>query len=246
MAKFFGSMVKTGRVGGSVFAVTKGVTIEKQYQPVVYNPSSAAQVAQRAKMKLVSQLSAVLGSELAPFGRDGLVSPRNRFVSDMFSRDAVTYSNGVAQINPSAIRLTNSQLVMVRAISVTRPAANTLSVTGSIEPEYRGVAIGVRVVVLQPRGETGTRYNLDVSGAATLTIDTDGRFSGQLTELLDAPAATVMVYAWAPVSEAAITKYENMKSTSGIDPISLDVLRRETVSGNEYSRTINVLSTFSA
>lgn len=57
MAKYFGSIVKTGRVGGSVFAVQNGMTIERQYQPIVTNPRTDAQLRQRARMNTAGRFS---------------------------------------------------------------------------------------------------------------------------------------------------------------------------------------------
>lgn len=80
MAKVFGNNVRSGRVGGSVFSVLHGQTIERQYQPVVLNPKSTKQVETRAAFKLLTQLSATMKNSIA-FRRQGLVSPRNRFVA---------------------------------------------------------------------------------------------------------------------------------------------------------------------
>lgn len=70
----------TGKLGASVFAISGGEQIVRQYNPQVSNPQTAAQVEQRAKLKLMSQLAADLASSLA-FRKKGLVSARNQFVS---------------------------------------------------------------------------------------------------------------------------------------------------------------------
>ena len=44
----------TGKLGASVFAISGGEQIVRQYNPVVSNPNTDAQVAQRAKLKLMS------------------------------------------------------------------------------------------------------------------------------------------------------------------------------------------------
>ena len=78
MAKYYNSRVKTGRLAGSVFAVRFGETIERAYQPVIANPKTKAQVASRAKLKLLSQLSQSLATVIA-MPRNGAVSSRNEF-----------------------------------------------------------------------------------------------------------------------------------------------------------------------
>lgn len=78
MAKFYGSGVLTGKSGNKVYAVRKGVVIERQYMPVVLNPKSEAQTIQRAKFKTMSQLSAIMRPAVA-VRTIGLESKRNAF-----------------------------------------------------------------------------------------------------------------------------------------------------------------------
>lgn len=118
MAKFYGSIVKTGKLGGSVFAVRNGVTIERQYQPVVANPKSMAQVAVRARMKLVSQLSAIMASVIA-FRREGTVSPRNKFASKNFGITSYDAENSQAELALLDVDLTGG-IVGAPALSATR------------------------------------------------------------------------------------------------------------------------------
>lgn len=103
MAKFYGSAVKTGKLGGSVFAIRYGETIERQYQPIVANPSTPAQIASRAKLKILSQLSAVMDPVIA-IPRMGAVSPRNLFVRENYP--AVTYTDNEANVNLTQVKLT--------------------------------------------------------------------------------------------------------------------------------------------
>lgn len=105
MAKFYGSAVKTGKLGGSVFAIRNGEVIERQYQPIVSNPSTQNQVEARAKLKLMSQLSAVFAPTIA-IPRLGAVSSRNRFVSVNYP--AATYAGNQADVNMLDIKLTKS------------------------------------------------------------------------------------------------------------------------------------------
>lgn len=58
MAKIYGmNGVATGRRGNDVFAVTNGVQIVRQYQPIVANPRTDAQLRQRAKMNTAGRFS---------------------------------------------------------------------------------------------------------------------------------------------------------------------------------------------
>lgn len=102
MAKFYGGYVKSGKLGSSVFAVLKGVTIERQYQPRVFNPQTKGQVQQRAKFKLLSGL----GSVVSPFAcllTEGLQTQANAFVKR--NMQFVSFVNGAAQINMPNIQI---------------------------------------------------------------------------------------------------------------------------------------------
>lgn len=114
----------TGKLGDIVMAVRNGEQIARKYQPVVYNPSTQAQVAQRAKMKLMSQLSAVMAPVIA-IPRQGSISSRNLFVKKNFG--ATSYVDPDATINLTAVSLTDS-VVALPEISATRES-NTMSLS---------------------------------------------------------------------------------------------------------------------
>lgn len=93
----------SGKLGSSVFSVTAGEQVVRQYQPVVTNPSTKNQVNNRARLKLLSQLSAVMADVIA-IPRAGALSPRNIFVSDNYP--ITTAENGAATIDLAKIALT--------------------------------------------------------------------------------------------------------------------------------------------
>lgn len=93
----------TGKLGAVVFSTSGGQTISREYNPHVSNPNTDAQINQRARMKLMSQLSACLAPVIA-MQKDGLVSVRNKFVKRNFES---CYSvNGQAQISYENVQLT--------------------------------------------------------------------------------------------------------------------------------------------
>lgn len=93
----------TGKIGSIVFSTSGGETIAREYNPNVANPNTQAQVNQRARMKLMSQLSASLSPVIA-MTKSGLVSARNKFVKKNF--DACYVLNGNAQITYENVQLT--------------------------------------------------------------------------------------------------------------------------------------------
>lgn len=131
MAKFYNNRVKTGKLAGSVFSVRNGETIERAYQPIVLNPRTDAQVAVRAKMKLMSQLSAVMGPFIA-MPREGNKSTRNLFVKKNFG--AATYLGNQADVNLASVKLTNSIVSLPPVVANERSADGIpvfLGITGS-------------------------------------------------------------------------------------------------------------------
>lgn len=102
MAKFYGGYVKSGKLGSSVFAISKGVTVERQYQPIVNNPQTKAQIQQRAKFKLLSGMASVV----APFAcllTEGLQTQANVFIKR--NMQLTSFVHGAAQINMPNIQI---------------------------------------------------------------------------------------------------------------------------------------------
>ena len=114
----FGSM--KGKVADVVMAVRNGEQIVRKYQPIVSNPKSAAQVATRAKLKLLSQLSANYAPIIA-IKRQGSVSARNLFTKRNF--EFAGYADNQADITLADVQLTNSAVALA-GFSVDRSGAN--------------------------------------------------------------------------------------------------------------------------
>lgn len=107
MAKFYGNIVKTGRLGASVFRIRAGETIESQYQPQVYNPSTEGQIEARAKLKMMSQLASVMAPVIA-MPKRGLVSARNLFVKTNYRLTGFRDSKATIPLN--SVQLTVSAI----------------------------------------------------------------------------------------------------------------------------------------
>lgn len=103
----------TGKLGSSVFAISGGEQVVREYNPVVSNPNTEAQIAQRAKLKLMSQLGAALAPALG-FKKMGLVSARNQFVSKNIGLSL--YANNEASVDITGLELTDSAVSFPRLI----------------------------------------------------------------------------------------------------------------------------------
>lgn len=106
----------TGKLGSSVFSVNGGEQIVRQYQSVVANPNTEAQVDQRAKLKLMSQIAAALAPVIA-FRKAGLKSARNLFISKNFA--SVTATEGEAEVNITNLQITQGSIGLP-ALTATR------------------------------------------------------------------------------------------------------------------------------
>lgn len=122
MAKIYGLFgAMTGKLADTVMSVRNGEQIARKYQPVVFNPSTPAQIAQRAKLKLMSQLSAVLAPVIA-IPRVGSVSSRNLFTKVNFG--ATSYEDNEATIDLASVQLTKSVVGI--------PSLHTAATSGGI------------------------------------------------------------------------------------------------------------------
>lgn len=104
----------SGKSGSKVYYVNHGQQIEREYTSSVSNPSTEAQVGQRARFKLASQVSAAIEPVLV-IPRKGMQSPRNIFVKKnmgyFYANDdgaQVTFEN--LQITPGSSFLPACQL----------------------------------------------------------------------------------------------------------------------------------------
>lgn len=94
-----------GKTGSIVYSVRNGQQIARAYNPYVSNPNTPAQVQSRAKLKLLSQVSAAVAPVIA-IPRQGAVSARNGFTAVNYKY--TEYVSRVAQIKLADMQLTDS------------------------------------------------------------------------------------------------------------------------------------------
>lgn len=181
MAKFYGSAVKTGKLGGSVFAIRNGEVIERQYQPVVANPNTNAQVAARARLKLMSQLSAVMAPVIA-IPRHRAVSSRNLFVKENYHKSS--FASDTASIQLPSIQLTKG-ILSLPAITATRGTGTVEVSLNSSSKEFS------RVVYCCFSKQSDDTLRFYSSTVVTGTGDLSS-YAGTLP----APTAGLVVYAY--------------------------------------------------
>lgn len=230
MAKFYGSAVKTGKLGGSVFAIRNGEVIERQYQPVVSNPSTQNQVAARAKLKLMSQLSAVLAPVIA-IPRLGAVSSRNRFVS--INYPTAKFVNNQADVNMLDIKLTKS-VVGMPGISAVRTEQNL-----SMQLNYGDADLSrvVYVVIIRQPDDS-------IRLVGSVVVTTPGAENKWPATLNFAGSVATYVYAYGvrDNTEAARAMFSDL-AISAEDVANIIVYRSLLESDITVTKTVSALAT---
>lgn len=198
MAKFYNNRVKTGRLAGSVFAVRFGETIERAYQPVVANPKSKAQVASRAKLKLLSQLGQSLATVIA-MPRNGAVSSRNEFTKRNY--EYTGFVGDTASIGMGDILLTASYAGLA-GMSADRSNGSAVSVVLSEDVSANWDKV---CYVMLKRQATG-----QITPVASVVVEYDGT-NGTFPATLPYQAGDISIHAYGLRlnTEASRTIYGN-------------------------------------
>lgn len=210
----------TGKIGSIVFATSGGETIAREYNPHVANPNTQAQVNQRARMKLMSQLSANLAPVLA-MTKEGLKSRRNKFVSKNFENCYVL--NGVAQISYENVQLTEGSVGFPQIVGgrlrpdpesgyvyvyslANRPASNISRVVYVVlEKTDEGKLSLITSVIENTPGNNGTFEHIFADGE----------------QLFYGKEIVVYAYGMADTSERATARYGNLNVQNGSDLATL-------------------------
>lgn len=216
----------SGKLGGSVFVINHGVQIEREYNGSVSNPSTNAQVAQRSRFKLASQVSAALENVIV-IPRQGIQSPRNRFVKrnmPYFYGDAagamVTYENLQLTLGSTgipAIRLQRTQDFDLE-ISLSASAVNAV--------DYIAYCIFRK-----------TDENLLQLVSSEIVEVNEDNTNAEIT--ISDPLGNLVVYAYGyRIKNArAKAKYDNYRVSSAADVASLIANRRLELSDVYFSGT---------
>lgn len=225
----FGSM--TGKVADVVMTVRNGEQIVRKYQPIISNPSTQLQVAQRAKLKLLSQLSAVLGNNVA-IPREGSVSSRNLFTKSNFG--LTSYSDNQATINLSAIQLTKSA-VAIPPVQAVRQSESSTSIDVSLSRPDPDIS---RVVYIALIKENDGRVRL---GATSVVNDPGAQnlFTGVLS-MRSARETVVLAYGVRDNTAAAHARFGELTALTSEQIAKIVVTRTLKESDITLTETVGV------
>lgn len=216
----------TGKIGSIVFSTSGGETIAREYNPNVSNPNTMAQINQRARLKLMSQLSASLAPVIA-IPKKGLVSARNQFTKMNFDQSMA--NNGVAQITYENVQLTNGNLGLP-TIEATRAQGSGISINLA---EDASSAVS-RVVYILYRKTSEQRLQF-VSSVIAEAAGGNGSFPATLpyTE----GDIVLFAYGMRDTSESASAKYGNMQVANALDVAKLTAYRNISSEDFQFTET---------
>lgn len=231
----------TGKIGSIVFATSGGETIAREYNPHVANPNTQAQVDQRARMKLMSQLSAALSPVIA-MTKDGLVSRRNKFVKRNFDNSYAL--NGIAQISYENVQLTEGSVGLPQVI-VEAYNASTAGSYASLASEPSANISRVVYCIFEKSQENKLQYVQSVIGSVRRDENVPGAYFGvNLTglsidesegEYVFTKEYVVYAYGMSDTSEKATARYGNLNVQSASDIATL--VANRTISFEDYQFT---------
>lgn len=196
----------TGKVGGSVYYVNRGVQVRRQYTAAVTNPNTVAQVGQRSRFKLASQVSASLADVIA-IPRKGIVSPRNAFVKLNMPYFYADYDGAFVSFDSLQITRGNIGLPAV-TVSRGNVAGLRLSLAQAVSPSISHVVYNVFNVL-----DGGI-----LTFAASTVVDVQNERSYAPADIENVSGALVVyAYGFSLTNAKAFAKYGRYSVSSGLD-----------------------------
>lgn len=215
----------SGKLGSSVFAISGGEQIVRQYNPQVANPSTDAQVNQRAKLKLMSQLAAALAGAIA-FRKKGLVSARNQFVSKNIGLCTYSAEDG-AECSLMELDLTGGALSLPEVQATDGSGSVTVTLKASAPADIARVVYVGCVITDDNKLELKEIQSISTPGAGRTFSASLGIAEGN-----------IVVYAFGikDANASVTTKFENYEASATERNAALAVLR--SLSASDYTLSV--------
>lgn len=188
----------SGKLGNGVASTVAGQTIMRQYQPNVKNPNTDAQVAQRARLKLASQLAAAM-SPVIVIPKQGLQSSRNLFIKRNMPNIDATQSGAECQYE--SLQITGGNRFLANIVA-TRGQNDEISV--HLSDDVTGIADRVVYCLFRIDEKDQLSY-------LRSTIVEEGGTGGTFPGSIEGVNTNVIVYAYGikDATSNASAKYEN-------------------------------------
>ena len=218
----------SGKSGAKVYYVNHGVQIEREYTSKVSNPNTPAQVSQRSRFKLVSQISAIFEPVIA-IPQKGMLSPRNQFTK--LNMGFFYGSDEDAQVTLDALQLTKGG-VMLPPVALQRGQNTdfTMSLADSVESTISRVIYSVFKIT----GE-GSVQLVD-----SIVVNDPGEnrtFPHTMTFSASVQFVTFYVYAYGmrDRNNKAKAVFSNYQAVAGFDLVKL--IAQRSLDPNNYALT---------
>lgn len=223
----------TGKIGSIVFSTSGGETIAREYNPHVANPNTMAQVDQRARMKLMSQISAALSPSLA-YTKSGLVSARNKFVKRNFGSSYAL--NGSAQVSYENLQLTEGNLGLPAIYAEASAVGGQRVINAAFVEEPSTNIKRIVYSFFQKTEEGNLSYITSVIVSERTTSGVTGYFVSGSIEI---PEGDIVVYAYGMIdtSESATARYGNLNVVTGSDLARLVATRAISFTDYQFTQT---------
>lgn len=216
----------TGKVGGLVYATSGGEQIVREYNPNVANPNTTEQVNQRAKMKLMSQLSTALAPVIA-MTKTGLVSKRNKFTKINF-RYAYA-SGGTAQVSYENLQLTEGNAALPQIVYSGNSGSRTLSLAESAEASVSRVVYIIYKKTQEAKLQYVNSYIVEEPGQ-------DGTFTLAIADLVE-DNYVFYAYGMKDMSAKASAQYGELQVTTANDLAKLVANRQISTTDYQFTQT---------
>lgn len=216
-----------GKIGGVVFSTSGGIQISREYNPNVANPNTEAQVNQRARMKLMSQLSAVM-SPVITMQKIGLVSARNQFTKRNFSYSYV--SEGNAQVSYENLQLTQGNAALPSIVAQVDGGQYTLSLAQSADASI------TRVVWIIYRKTSEGKLQL-VRSFIQENAGLDGKFTWIVPSDVAVDNYVFYAYGMKDMNAKATAQYGEMNVTTANDLATLVATRKISMTDYQFTQT---------
>ena len=215
-----------GKVGNMVFASTGGEVIAREYNPNVSNPSTAAQVDQRAKLKLLSQIAAALAPVIV-IPKEGLKSSRNLFIKKNFS--SVDAESGIAQVTYENLQITAGNAALP-AIHIVRSQQNGVQVY--LEERCDAAVSRVVYIMYKKSSEQTLQY---MQSVVAQEAGSNGIFPAQM--LYVEGDIVIFAYGMKDLNGKATATYSDYSVESGLDIAKLAMSRQLNMSDYQFTKT---------
>ena len=216
----------TGKIGGMVFSATGGAVIAREYNPNVSNPNTTAQVNQRAKLKLLSQIAAALAPVIV-IPKEGLKSSRNLFIKKNFS--SVDAESGIAQVTYENLQITSGNAALP-TIHILRSQQGGVQV--NLEERADAAVSRVVYIMYKKTSEKTLQYMQSVIAE---TATADGTFPAQM--LYVEGDIVIFAYGMKDLNGKATANYSNYAVESGLDIAKLAMSRELSLKDYQFTMT---------